>query len=504
MTYAHTITTDISEQDAKDIMDKARSAFEDLKKTTIKERCNELRKVMQRFYDKREEIIDRIVQENGKARTDALVSDIMSALDALEWLTVQAEKVIGDEKVPTPLMLLGKKSKIYHEGLGPGLVITPWNYPINNGIIFTMTGFIAGCSVIFKPSEHTPLQGVFEDLFSASVLVKNSVQVVYGQGQTAQHLIDQRPAKIFFTGSTRTGKRIMAQASQYLIPVELELGGKDPAIVFDDVDIKRTVAGVLWGALTNSGQSCTSIEKLYVHENIYDTFVDELVKECNKLIVNNGDQGDADLGSITVPFQKDIIARHVDDAREKGATILCGGNAIGERFYAPTIITDVPDDALLNVEETFGPLIPVYKFSSEEEVLNKEHASEFGLTASVWSKDLNRADRVARALEVGAVSINNVMLTEGQPFLPFGGRKSSGFGRVHGAEGLLGWTASKAIIVDAQSSKIEANWYPYTSKKYRLMGNLIASILIHNPVAKLLKIAMAGLPLESHAQKPRD
>lgn len=497
------ITTDISIEQAQQIMNTARTAFADLQKTTVRERCQELKKVMRHFYQTREQIIDRIVEENGKARTDALVSDIMSALDALGWLTEQAPKILSDSKVPTPLMLMGKKSKIYHQALGACLVITPWNYPINNGIIFTMTGFIAGCSVIFKPSEHTPLKGVFEEIFSASPLIKNSIQMVYGQGMSAKHIIDQRPDKIFFTGSTRTGKKIMAQASEYLIPVELELGGKDPAIVFDDVNIQRTAAGILWGALTNAGQSCTSIEKLYVHERIYDPFVDALKSECEKLIVNNQDNGDADIGAITVPFQKDIISRHVEDARAKGATIVCGGTTIGEHFYAPTIITHIPEDAVLNSEETFGPLIPVYKFKSEQEVLDLEAKSEFGLSASIWSKDLDRADRMARALQVGAVSINNVMLTEGQPFLPFGGRKQSGFGRVHGAEGLLGWTASKAIIVDKQSKKIEANWYPYTHKKYQLFAELTKSSIIQNPIKRLWQIISKGPALESHAQKPR-
>ena len=503
---AEKITTlhEISDQEAQDIMARAQESFKDLKNTTVAERCAELKKVMQKFYDMREEIVDRVCAENGKARTDALVSDVMSALDALEWLADHGEEVLADKKVPTPLMLLGKSSKIYQEALGPCLLITPWNYPWNNGIIFTMTGFIAGCSVIYKPSEHTPLQGLFEEVFSASPLIKQSIQVIYGSGISAVKLIEQRPAKIFFTGSNRTGTKIMEQASKNLIPLELELGGKDPAIVFEDVDLKRTVAGTLWGALTNTGQSCTSIEKLIVHESIYDEFLEQLTAECQKLIINNGDRGDADVGAMTVPFQKDIVAHHVDDAKAKGATIVCGGEDMGNGFYAPTIITNIPIDAALNHEETFGPLIPVYKFSTEAEAIELGNAGEFGLSASVWSKDLKRADRVARALEVGAVSINNVMLTEGQPFLPFGGRKQSGFGRVHGAEGLLGWTASKAIIVDKQSSKIEGNWYPYTQKKYRLLDGLIASIMIHNPIAKLIKIALAGLPLESHSQKPRD
>lgn len=501
-----TSINEITDQEAQAIFTRAREAYADLRNTTVKERCGEVLKVMEKFYAMREEIIDRVCAENGKSRTDALVADIMGPIDYMEWLVANAEKILADQKVHTPITLMGKQSKIYHEGLGACLLITPWNYPVNNSMIFSMTGFVAGNSIVFKPSEHTPLKGLLEEIYAASPLIKNSIQVIYGTGVSAQKLIDQRPAKIFFTGSNRTGHKIMEQASKYLIPLELELGGKDPAIVFDDVDMKRTVNGVLWGAMTNTGQSCTSIEKLFVQDNIYEEFVGKLKEECEKLIVNTGDEGDADVGAMTVPFQTEIVKRHVEDARAKGATILCGGHEIGEggKFYAPTILTDLPADAVLDKEETFGPLLPIYRFKTEAEVIQRANDTEFGLSASVWSKDLQRADRVARALEVGAVSINNVMLTEGNPSLPFGGRKSSGFGRVHGAEGLLGWTASKAIIVDKQSSKLEANWYPFTRKKFDLLGKLIDAIMVHNPVVKLIKIALAGLPLESHAQKPRD
>ncbi|EDY86263.1 succinate-semialdehyde dehydrogenase [gamma proteobacterium HTCC5015] len=498
---------ELNEAQAAEVFERARAAARDLRKTTVAERVGELKKVLHRFYEMREEIMDRVCEENGKCRTDALVADIMGPLDFMEWLISDAEKILADEKAPTPLALMGKKSKIYHEPLGACLLITPWNYPVNNSMIFTMTGFIAGNAIVFKPSEHTPLKGLLEKIFDASPLIKNSVQVVYGSGTTAQHLIDQRPAKIFFTGSNRTGHKIMEQASKYLIPLELELGGKDPAIVFDDVDLKRTVAGVLWGAMTNTGQSCTSIEKLYIQYGIYEDFIAQLKAECEALVVNNADRGDADVGAMTARFQTDIVQRHLDDAVDKGAKVLCGGDLIDGKdgkFFLPTVLTDIPDDAALNHEETFGPLLPVYRFNTEDEVIDKANDTEFGLSASVWSKDLERADRVARALEVGAVSINNVMLTEGNPHLPFGGRKSSGFGRVHGPEGLLGWTASKAIIVDKQSDKLEANWYPFTIKKYTLLQKLISAAVIHNPILKILRIALAGLPLESHAQKPRD
>jgi acyl-CoA reductase-like NAD-dependent aldehyde dehydrogenase len=234
--------------------------------------------------------------------------------------------------------------------------------------------------------------------------------------------------------------------------------------------------------------------------------VSRIKEECEKLVVNSHDQGDADVGAMTVPFQTDIVRRHVEDAKAKGATVLCGGHDIGEggKFFAPTVLTDIPADADLNVEETFGPLLPIYKFSNEIEVIKEANNTDFGLTASVWSADLDRADRVARALEVGGVSINNVMVTEGNANLPFGGRKESGFGKVRGAEGLLGWTNSKAIMVDPQSKKIEANWYPFTNKKYQLFEKLIAAIMTHNPVVRLLKIAIAGPQLEGHSQKPRD
>ncbi|OQX40469.1 MAG: hypothetical protein B0D91_00035 [Oceanospirillales bacterium LUC14_002_19_P2] len=213
---------------------------------------------------------------------------------------------------------------------------------------------------------------------------------------------------------------------------------------------------------------------------------------CNSLI-----------GAITADFQLDIIKRHVEDARSKGATIHTGGMVTGDqgKFYLPTLITDLTDDMLLASEETFGPTLPVFRFSTEKEVIETSNQSEFGLSASVWSKDLDRADRVARALVCGAVSINNVMLTEGNPALPFGGTRSSGFGRAKGAEGLLAFTRSKAITIDKQSDKLEPNWYPYTQKKYTLFQRLIDALFTKSPL-KLLKLAVIGMQLESEAKKP--
>ncbi len=493
-----------SEEQVKAIYDRAREEFKNLKKTTTKERVAELKKVRDEIFENREIIVEKVVQETGKSRTDAVVSEVMGVLDYADWIISNTPKILADKKVSTPISLMGKKSKIFHEALGPVLIIAPWNYPFNIAMVGIFTALAAGNTVVFKPSEVTPLKGLIEAMMKASPLLQRCVTVVYGSGSTAQKLIDQRPAKIFFTGSARTGKKILSQAANYLIPVELELGGKDQMVVFDDVNIARTVAGCLWGAMTNAGQSCTSVERVYVQQGIYQAFVSKLKEETAKLVLNAGDEGDADIGGITASFQLDIIRKQVDEAKESGADIIVGGELLSDDmpFYMPTIIEHASTDMTVVSDETFGPVITISPFNGEQEVIDVSNNTEFGLSASVWSKDLKRAERVARALEVGAVSINNVMLTEGNPALPFGGTKQSGFGRIKGAEGLLGMTQSKAILVDKQSAKIEANWYPYTRAKYKLFGQFIEA-LFGKGLQKWIKFAISGIKLESESQKPR-
>ncbi len=479
------------------------------REVSVAHRLQEVKKLQQIIYLNSEKIVAHIMDETGKSRTDALVSEVMGVLDYCEWILKHGKKILADKTVSTPIALFGKKSKIYHEPVGVTLIIAPWNYPFHIGMTSIIGAFVAGNCVIYKPSEHTSFLGLFEEIFSSLPLLSQAAKIVYGDGNVAQKLIDCRPDKIFFTGSTRTGKKILQQAAPLLIPVDLELGGKDAMIVFDDVDLDRTAAGALWGALTNAGQSCTSVERLYVQQNIYTEFVNKLKENMEQLVINNHDCGNADIGGITTDFQYEIIKRHVDDARNKGATIHCGGepldataSADDKPFYPPTLITDVDNSMLLIQEETFGPVLPVIPFTDEDEVITHCNNSEFGLSASVWSKDLKRADRVARAIEVGAVSINNVMLTEGNPALPFGGTKNSGFGRSKGAEGLLSFTRSKSVLFDKQSKKIEANWYPYTQKKYELFQGLI-SALFNRTASWLARFAVAGIALESEAQKKR-
>ena len=294
----------------------------------------------------------------------------------------------------------------------------------------------------------------------------------------------------------------MGLAAERLIPLELELGGKDPALVFEDVNLERTVAGTLWGSFTTAGQSCTSVEKILVQKSIYDAFVEKFVTETKNLTLSNENPLDHDMGGMTVSFQSAKVHEQVEDARKKGATIHCGGIPSADGMsYPPTVITNATKDMDIYTEESFGPIVVIEAFESEAEALELANNTVYGLSASVWSKDIKRAERVSRGIKTGNVSINNVMLTEGNAALPFGGTKESGIGRIKGVTGLRSLCNSKSIIIDQQSKKIEANWFPYTPKKYNLFASFLG--VFQGGLKSLINLARYGLPLEGHAQKKR-
>jgi aldehyde dehydrogenase (NAD+) len=483
-------------------MQRARQGGESLRRLSLPERLEHIALLREIILRRREEIIDRIQRDTGKSRSDALISEIFGVLDHLAWLEGHAPKALADRKQHTPLALMGKTSWTWYEPLGTILIISPWNYPFYQAIVPITCAVAAGNTVLYKPSEWTPLEGLVEDLLAEAQFAPNWVQVVYGDGAAGAALVEQRPDKIFFTGSTRTGRRILAQAAPHLIPVELELGGKDAMIVFDDVTIGRAAAGAAWGALTTTGQSCTSVERLFVQRSIYEPFKDELVRQVRQLQQATDRDGDADLGAMTTAFQVKIVAEQVADAKAKGAVFLTGADWDGSsRMIPPMVVDKVTDDMQLSTQETFGPIIPLMPFDSEDDVIRRANDSEYGLTASVWTKDLTRAARVSRALAVGGVSVNNVMATEANPALPFGGVKNSGFGRYKGEHGLHAFCNVKSVLVDKDSAKIEANWYPYTSEKYRRFTTLTVALFGERGLKRLLKFALAGLKLERYSKQ---
>ncbi len=498
------VVKDSTDEDIARAFQNARTAFETIRRMTVKERLQEVGKLRRYIRDNKEWIVDRITAETGKSRTDCIIAEVFAVLDMIFHYERHAEKDLADQVVRTPLLLAGKKARIYYEPIGPVLIISPWNYPFNTSMGPLLGAFIAGNPVIIKPSEHTPLQGMMEQIIEESGFMKGALQMVYGTGAIGPKLIAQKPSKIHFTGSTRTGKKIMAMAAEHLIPVELELGGKDPMVVFDDVDINRTVNGAIWGGMTNSGQTCTAVERVYVQEGVYDDFVKALTDKLKKLrnpSTHDGDPLELDVGCMTTDFQVDIVEEQVEDARAKGATIYGEGKRFpGTQVIPPTVITDVTPEMKIYAEETFGPVLTVSKFKTEEEAVRLANDSVYGLSASVWSRDLERANRVARAIQTGNVSINNVLATQGHSGLPFGGMKESGFGRYKGAHGLHSFCNIKSIIIDRQGGKLEANWYPYTKEKYELFGKLLDHAF-HDSQIKMLYAAVIGLKLEALIKK---
>ena len=500
--------TESTEAQIQQAFQTARDASAKVAAMTVEQRIAEVVKLQKYILKNRESIIDRICEEAGKTRMDALLSEIFATLDTIDYYRKHASKFLADQHVPTPIVLMGKKARIFHEPMGTVLIISPWNYPFNLTMLPFVCAFLAGNAVVFKPSEYTPLRGLLEKIIDESGFVKGALNVCYGGRETGKRLIDMRPAKVFFTGSVRAGRQVMTQAAQYLIPVELELGGKDPMVVFDDVDIERTVNGALWGGMTNAGQTCTAVERILVHERIYPKFVEELTTKCKKLrsaeTNPNSDPMELDIGCMTPDFQIRQVEEQVDDARAKGAQILTGGGRTGDSHaFSPTIVTNIDDSMKIATDETFGPVVTVQKFANEEEALRMANDSPYGLSASVWSADLVRAERVARKIQTGNVSINNVLATQAHPGLPFGGTKESGFGRYKGSYGLHTFCNLKSVMTEPQSNKLEFNWYPYSKEKYGIFSQLVEALYGDGGVVGLIKAALLGKKLEALSKKKR-
>jgi len=429
------------------------------------------------LLDDREEIAQLISRETGKPVAEALAMEIVPTLDAMHYFAHAAENLLRPQKIDIGQYgLMGRSSRIIFKPLGVIGIISPWNFPLATPAQEVAMALMTGNAVVLKPSELTPLIALkIGEMFTRAGLPKHLLEIITGDGTTGAALIDARVDKIMFTGSVATGKRVAEAAAKYLTPVVLELGGKDPMIVLEDADINNAARGAVWGAFANSGQACASVERCYVQESIANKFIERVVLETKALKQGLGSETAIDVGSMSNERQLQIVSDHVEDAKARGAEILTGGRRatnLRGLFYEPTVLTSVDHRMTIMRDETFGPVLPVMTFKTETEAIELANDSLYGLTASVWTRNIAKGKRVAELIHAGTVMVNEVVYTHGIAQTPWGGIKESGYGRTHGRMGLLELVTPQHVHVNRVPFLPDLWWFRYSPRGARLFNGL--------------------------------
>jgi acyl-CoA reductase-like NAD-dependent aldehyde dehydrogenase len=430
-----------TEEEVRAAVARAREAAAWWSGLTFKERKQHLTTWKGAMTRRLAQLADLMHREMGKPHSDAVLETTL-AIEHIAWAAGHAERVLGRRRVFPGALMVNQAATVEFRPLGVVGVIGPWNYPVFTPLGSIAYALAAGNAVVFKPSEHTPGVGEWLARTFRESVGRPVLQVVTGHGDTGAALCRAGVDKIAFTGSTATGKRVMAACAETLTPVVIEAGGKDAVIVAEDADVESAADATLWGACSNAGQTCTGIERVYVHEQVYDAFVASITERARGLRAHDGE--DAKIGPIAMPSQVGVIRRHIADAVDRGGRALVGGeDAVGERFVQPTILVDVPEDSAAVQEETFGPTVTIAKVRDIDEAVARANGTRYGLGSAVFSRRQGMA--IAERIRSGMTAVNDVISFAGIPALPFGGVGDSGFGRIHGAEGLKEFTYAKAI-----------------------------------------------------------
>jgi len=432
-----------------------------------KTRAAYMRRAADALLDDIDEIAELLTSEQGKPRAESYTMELLPTVDALHWCAKQGPKILADEKVPmTQAFTLSKKGRFSYEPIGVVGVIAPWNYPWSIPFGEVAIALMAGNGVVLKPASLTPLLGErIAKVFEKGGLPEGLVRVVHGGGRIGDALCRSSVGKVFFTGSVDVGRKVGEVCAADLKGSVLELGGKDPMIVCSDADIDNAVSGAVWGGFANAGQTCSGIERVYVMRDVADRFTEGVVREAGRMRVGNPIEWDTEVGPMTSEDQYGIVVDLIEDAVASGATKRCGGpvdppGLASGRYIAPTVLTGVTHEMRIMREEIFGPVLPIVVVDSEQEAIDLANDSEFGLGASVWTKDRQRGARIARRIESGMVWVNDHSFSHGACQCAWGGVKNSGLGRSHSK---FGFYECVNIKMNAWEPGLTRDfwWHPY-------------------------------------------
>ncbi|MFC4357403.1 succinic semialdehyde dehydrogenase [Halobium salinum] len=432
-------------------VERAREARREWTDRSARARAAVLERFHDRLLDRREEALDLVQLESGKARMDAM-SEVLDVANTARYYANEAESTLESED-RAPAVPGATRTRVHHRPVGVVGAISPWNYPLTLAVSDLLPALLAGNAVLLKPDEETPYTALWvADLLRGCGLPEGLFPVVTGEGPELGPALVEAVDFVQFTGSTAVGKEVAERAGRELTPASMELGGKNPLLVLADADVEKTASGAVTACFSNAGQLCIAAERLYVHTDVYDDFLDAFVGATRDLDLGVGYDYDAEMGSLQNADQLSKTREHLDDAVEKGAEVLTGGRErpdVGPYVHEPTVLTGVTEEMTLYREETFGPLVAVYEVDDVKEAVRRANDSPYGLNGSVWTEDERLGEHVAEHLECGTVNVNDAYLaTWGAVDAPMGGMNDSGLGRRHGPEGLLKFTESQTVAVN--------------------------------------------------------
>jgi acyl-CoA reductase-like NAD-dependent aldehyde dehydrogenase len=442
---------------------------------SLEDRARYMRRAVDVLLAEIDEIAELLTSEQGKPRVESYTMELLPTVDSLKWIADNGPQILSDEKLSMPVILKSKSAKFTYEPIGVVGVIAPWNYPWSIPFGEVAIALMSGNGVVLKPASLTPLIGErIRQTFEKAGLPEGLIRTVHGGGRIGDALVKSTAGKIFFTGSVEVGKKVGVECAKRMKGSVLELGGKDPQIVCSDADLANAVSGAVWGGFANAGQTCSGIERVYVLEDVADRFLDGLVRETERLTVGDPREWTTEIGPMVSDDQAAIVTELVDDAVKSGAKQLTGGpqkvKGMKGSFIAPVVLTDVTHDMRIMNEEIFGPVLPVLKVASEEEAIEKANDSQFGLGASVWTKDRAKGERMAHQIESGMVWVNDHSFSHGACQCAWGGVKDSGLGRSHSKFGFYECVNIKQLAWEPGWTR-DMWWQPYDRK----LGDAIRS-----------------------------